>query len=717
QPSNQATKQPSNQATKQPSNQFLLAKSCIFLLIMLCSFFAKSQTGVINYFTPNVNGHHYAFLNSKAIIWEAQIGEVWTADANYTGLPYLKVSFSGDNFNDYFSIKIIVESPQNPWAFYNPIMDEINIPDQTIPARGIPYASKAGNYAKIRIRASRKPTAPDDAFSCKLITVHLECFKKYGNTVLSISPARAIDLWVSNYSPILNKVDFEDNTKQNLASSIWNTPDLFIKDNDNDNGIEPFDPIKWNNDFRNISGQELSVSQKPSIWNRYALDYQQNHLEPMHSIQNPPTANYMWAAIENRSCLATPQEASLKMFWTIARVWEPWTSDWNNYFSAPNSSSNNFVIFPTGSLDPDDKRPAGNEITITNRFNYASVSDPITVPVLSASMPAIITGKRWIVPNPVWYENQSKFSFFFNANKTKPAICLLAVLEEPWKNDNGLYFAPAPFDYNVNIIDFVSKNNNVATRNTFALNSIGGYLTRSLLNQNPVTKSGMLLIDNPHDHPSFGLVFRNACETDSCNNFLENGQINIHLDMLIWQRWMAAGAHGQNVSIVSEQIISITNNNFATLDSIKIFPGERSYIALEAEFYENSKPITNYQYNFGISAYTQHPDSIGGVATTFQTFVLADPNIEQKTSIPIITKQQVQLFPNPSNGNFTLSSDKENIKKVIIYDIAGKIVEEIEFALPAAKQEVSATLKLNGIYFIDVVLSKQIWRSKLVFVY
>jgi hypothetical protein len=528
----------------------------------------------------------------------------------------------------------------------------------------------------------------------------------------AISPEKKLNIYFNDYSPVYNFLDFESNNNHTLSSQIWNTPDLFFKDNDLDLGIEPFLPEKWNYNFRNISGQELGLATDPSLWNRHNFNLNYTHQEPMHSIQNPPNPNYLFFELYNRSCVATPQAASLNLYWTIARLWEPWSQDWK--FFDRGGSEDNYIYFPSNSQQVNDKRPAGNEITIQNKLDYSSATEAREIPVVNGNSP-YASFVEWIVPNPVWYENQTKFSFFFNADKTAPAICVLSVLNEPWKNDGGLFYKPAVTNFTANIVDFVSKNNNVATRNTFALNSVGGYLTRNRLNNNPSTRSGIMMIDNPHNKPVFGIVFRNKCTGDTCDNLLQNGLIKIHLDMLVWQRWLNAGAHGQNITIFDEQIIGITDNEFATLDSIHIYPGEKSYLAVEAEYFDNSRPNLNYNYIFDIAPYVSQLDSSEGPATVFKTIVLADPLIDNKnTFINKVDKKNYSVFPNPSTGNFTIQSYDGNIENLNVTDITGKSIFTQSFVDYSHRKNINLNHMKSGVYFLHILSAGKLEIEKIV---
>ncbi|MCG9879892.1 MAG: T9SS type A sorting domain-containing protein [Bacteroidia bacterium] len=674
-----------------------------------------AQTGVINLSTLMDGNEGYAHINSQAYVLDAKIGEIYTDDPSFTQYPYLKVDYTNFDFAAYFDVSFTVETAPGGGVLgvANPA-PLTQIPNPCVSGyMGYPYVAKSGGSAIIRIKITRKLSAPDNNFKCQSFQIKLRLFKKDNiDCATAISPERKLNIYVSDFSTVFNKADFENNENHTISGQIWNTPDLYFKDNDFDSGIEPFLPEKWDYKFRNISGQELGLAKDPSLWNRHNFDFNYTHQEPMHSIQSPPNPNYLYFEMYNRSCLATPQTASLNLYWTIARLWEPWSQDWLHFNR--DGSEDNYIYFPNNSQQIIDKRPTGNEITIQNKLDYSSASEAREIPIVNGNSP-YASFVEWIVPNPVWYENQTKFSFFFNADKTAPAICMLSVLDEPWKDDGGLYYKPASTNYTANIVDFVSKNNNVATRNTFALNSVDGYLTRNRFNNNPSTRSGIMMIDNPHNKPAFGIVFRNKCTGDTCENLLENGLIKIHLDMLVWQRWFNAGAHGQNITIIDEQIIGITDNEFATLDSINIYPGEKSYVAIEAEFFENSKPNLDYSYVFDLSPYVNHIDSSEGPATVFKTIVLADPLIDNKnTSFEKIEKNKFSIFPNPSTGNFTIQSHDDNIENITVTDLTGKSIFIQSFEDYTHRKNINLSHLKSGVYFLQVLTAGKLEIVKIV---
>lgn len=71
------------------------------------------------------------------------------------------------------------------------------------------------------------------------------------------------------------------------------------------------------------------------------------------------------------------------------------------------------------------------------------------------------------------------------------------------------------------------------------------------------------------------------------------------------------------------------------------------------------------------------------------TSVDRSPNIEQ----------QISIYPNPTTGSFTISSESEHIKNIRIYDVKG---EAVSFVFNG--QECSLTKPVSGTYFVEVEL-------------
>jgi hypothetical protein len=84
------------------------------------------------------------------------------------------------------------------------------------------------------------------------------------------------------------------------------------------------------------------------------------------------------------------------------------------------------------------------------------------------------------------------------------------------------------------------------------------------------------------------------------------------------------------------------------------------------------------------------------------------------------TISEVKVFPNPSNGRFQLSfeySGQEKIKAKV-FDITGKLVEDITDDLVKSERSVTANVDLespsSGIYFIRINGGKSLLTKKII---
>lgn len=486
-----------------------------------------------------------------------------------------------------------------------------------------------------------------------------------------------------NISPLQNL------TQRQNVNVVLTTPDLMIKDNKNDAGFEPFSASLWNSDYREIT-QSSDIYNTP-INNLGVFE------NPMHSISIPQNSNLFGVKIRNSSCRNTPS-AELNAYWTIARLWEPWASDWKNYnkYSSTDQTANNFV-YDKNNI----QRPLGNNITLTDVYDYASAEKTVTIPALppGGSTNVYIP---WIVPNPEWYLGTSTLPIQIKSTG-EPVICLLARIEENWKTNNGYYLNPNPSTTKTNIVDYVSANNNAATRNTFILNSKNGYKYFPT-GQNPRSRVGIIAINNPENLTSITIgMLRDYISSDfEFNNY---ARINLYPDSLVWSRWIAGGMLGNNFTVIENQKIQLNSSNFASLNNISLDDSEMGYLGVEVEFYSDNAPSESFDYKFSVGALD--PNSINsdsgpimiGSPSHFECVVLdsikqetGDGNVYKKSvGINDVDNSNFKVFPNPAS-DYLIITDLPNINtyQIKLFNLEGKLVQE------------NTSDKTNGILRMDV---------------
>lgn len=81
---------------------------------------------------------------------------------------------------------------------------------------------------------------------------------------------------------------------------------------------------------------------------------------------------------------------------------------------------------------------------------------------------------------------------------------------------------------------------------------------------------------------------------------------------------------------------------------------------------------------------------------------------------------EVKVFPNPSDGRFQLTfeySGQEKLK-AMVFDITGKMIEDISEDLVKSERSVSANVDLmspgSGIYFIRISAGKTLLTKKII---
>jgi hypothetical protein len=99
-------------------------------------------------------------------------------------------------------------------------------------------------------------------------------------------------------------------------------PDLWSKDNSNDNGVEP-----------DTSAQPMYISD--DIWVRRQNDglVNQDHENPEYrTIGGSP--NYVYVRVRNRACSGT-QSGTVKLYWAKASTGLSWSSPWDGSVLSP----------------------------------------------------------------------------------------------------------------------------------------------------------------------------------------------------------------------------------------------------------------------------------------------------------------------------------------------------------------------------------------------
>lgn len=516
----------------------------------------------------------------------------------------------------------------------------------------------------------------------------------------------------------------------NYAStwSEWNTPDLFIKDNDIDGGFEPNwqTNTAWitkSNSIRNTIFGTASRSSNGLNPNLFYSNYAQRSTLGNYNNMN------VW--VENRGCVATTATANLNMFWTVARLWETWGHDWHNYVQYSPFAGSNFTNWLDPATSTTIPKPLGNHITLSDKDDYKSVKQSVVIPsgvgftnYNSSYIPngGYLTSVQWSPPDVAWYTSSSTI---FRDNG-KPVLCYLAVIEEPYKTDNGFYQSYAT-NSNTSILDYCLYNNNVASVNSFLATPTGLYKTATPADNKYRSEIGVIHVTNPRNLPSTPI----SIKVDSCeNNFNNNGTIYVIFDEILWAKWSATNKQGSGFEIVSPQVVKIIDSNLATFNGIYLGEEEKGMLGIQFEYDGTKVPENDYDFHLTVGEFDSiNPNKQIGSPSHFSTQVLHTPAIEQtragklsnvKNTQNLPQADFVNIYPNPTIDKLNIMFDlKEDVDYISleIYDINLRQIKKLvqTNTQKGGKSYIISTNDLaNGNYLLKININNNYQTFKFV---
>jgi hypothetical protein len=108
---------------------------------------------------------------------------------------------------------------------------------------------------------------------------------------------------------------------------------------------------------------------------------------------------------------------------------------------------------------------------------------------------------------------------------------------------------------------------------------------------------------------------------------------------------------------------------------------------------------------FSSNAYNYKTSTIGTMACDFKNLGIKDG---------IALNSVLNIYPNPSQGKFTLESAKDPIKTLYIHDTHGRFVKGSEFEKNTLTFDIDISEVSPGIYFCNILAGENFYRHKLV---
>lgn len=98
--------------------------------------------------------------------------------------------------------------------------------------------------------------------------------------------------------------------------------------------------------------------------------------------------------------------------------------------------------------------------------------------------------------------------------------------------------------------------------------------------------------------------------------------------------------------------------------------------------------------------------------------LLTQPTIAQDQNVQLA--EELTIFPNPTDGKFQLTLNYEGNEKITakVYDITGKVIEDISKELVREVSSVTAHVDLknprSGIYFLRIQMGSKLLTKKII---
>lgn len=477
--------------------------------------------------------------------------------------------------------------------------------------------------------------------------------------------------------------------------NVYTSSDLFVKDDKYDRGSEPYYGAR-----NDASTSLLNTLNQPAQYrNSYGINPELNfpNAAKRSTLGN---YNFMNVLVETRGCAATQNPAQIELFWTVNRTFEPWSKDWFNYQSH-SFAANNYVDY-TDANGNTNRYPAGNQITIADKNDYASPNAPVYIPagILPTktdnnlnSYGGFLTSVQWNPPHPDWFKQS--FANFHWHTPIEPVLCYLAVITEPSQPQDGFALPLPRATANAHVSDYTIHNNNVAQVNSYLATPDNRYKNKA-----PGTKyrsnTAAVIVNNPDNRPAVNLKFKK--NTDDLHNFAENGAVYLVFDDFLWAKWMANGAIGNGFEIVSDYVLRITDYNMATIDNMQLSADEEGMIGIMFEYDGLNVPESDYYYGLTMGAYDSDGENMTGNTTHFNTLVMHEPQAPDEgsedeayratgISSGELAADFISTYPNPVTEQLNISYHLKNDSRftsIELYDINGKKVQAVEY--PNLKQ-------------------------------
>lgn len=567
---------------------------------------------------------------------------------------------------------------------------------------------------------SRKLTT-NEANSYDFDKINVNTFQNAAGQSMNFQDGKYYVIWFVNVSLGVWKPSYVTiqwkNTDWDLAILDDSAP-LIDDDNNFDDGFEPYttnDDIFHSFDVWNLNLE--NPTQEPTNW--------ASHQDPDFATI-PTNVNKILVGITNLGCNESPDNTNtLRLFWTRARTTELWDVHWK-YDIIKNAFKSTF---------DNTTQPYGGEITVSSSATVpyltsnSSNIDLINIPSINGNTQykSFSLGHNWYAPDPKHYGPGAGVNFPMSSVDARPIICFLARINEPTSSDDPIIWE-ASQGFPLDVFDYVSKNNNVATRNSrlydesnFLVdhNNNGGgsdwdygFVTVMANNPEASTRNVDLCVDlMPNSFPS---------------DFRNYGRIEIGVTQGIWSSWLANGSGLSNsVSIISPLLLELDGTT-GCIEDIDLPVNSTEQIGLRFVYSGTAAlPSDAEQYNYRIREINHATETtsrgshsiVEVVVPTVSPLQMQNKRDNKTTANTSVPTSNLLVYPNPGDNIVVVSihTESKGNYKLTILDAHGKEVYSSEGESKNAyfSKSIDISYLRKGLYFVSYKDESQAITQKL----
>ena len=275
-----------------------------------------------------------------------------------------------------------------------------------------------------------------------------------------------------------------------------------------------------------------------------------------------------------------------------------------------------------------------------------------------------------------------------------------------YDNDGDLDLLISGSTENFGAETYIYNNDNGVFNNSNELFAEIQYTNLSFADYNNDNKLDFIISGENQSSGIETILYQNQIVTE---NTLPNAPTNLSIiqdENSVTFNWNKATDTETQQNGLSYNIYIGTNSMQGNIMSplADIETGYRKIVKIGNTNYNNSWTINNLQdETYFWSVQTIDNSFAGSEFAEEQTFTIELNKIDE-------IDNQISIFPNPSNGTFTIQNNELQIKNIEIIDITGKVIQKQQFVVPNSQ----FSIKEKGVFLIKLQTENNVYTQKIV---